>query len=117
MYYTIKGSPSSWTIDKVLETDHWYQVEIKQSKRNGKGQVKKLFFCFCFFISKLFQFLFEIIIENKRHQKAFNRGDTGYDNVKIFLSIDKNSEDLGCVFVKEVEYTEGKGQVQQNQPS
>ena len=36
VYYTINGVPESWKVDEELEIARWYQVEIKQSKRNGK---------------------------------------------------------------------------------
>ena len=51
VYYTINGSPQSWTVDEELETEKSYQVEIKQYKRNGK--VKKLKYFFFFFLKNI----------------------------------------------------------------
>ena len=61
----------------------------------------------------MFQFLFEIIIEGQSREKVDNEVDKGYDNVNVYMSIDGDSEVLGCIYVRVVKYTKGDGQVQQ----
>ena len=42
-----------------------------------------------------------------------NRDDPGYDNVIIYISVDEDNEGHGCIFLKEIQYSEGNGEVQQ----
>ena len=62
-------------------------------------------------LSEIFQFLFEIIIEGEIREKVDNKKDNGYDNVKIYVSIDEDLEVMGTIYVKEIQYSKGDGQV------
>ena len=66
-----------------------------------------------FFLFEIFQFFFEIIIEGEIRERVVNVEDHGYDNVKIYLSIDVNIEVTGSIFVREIEYSAGDGRVKQ----
>ena len=55
--------------------------------------------------------MFEIIIEGESREKVVNNKDNGYDNVKVFVSIDGGIVGNGFVFVDEISYNEGYGQV------
>ena len=110
MYYAINGSPQSWKVDEELELEKWYQVEIKQSKGDGHGKAYKLNI-FWYLMLDIFQFVFEIIIEGQSRERVVNEEDHGYDNVKIYFSIDDAHEGLGYLYIKEVQYSKGNGKV------
>ena len=76
-----------------------------------KWKSKKLELFVIFFSLKIFQFWFEIIIEGEIREKVDNKRDNGYDNVKIYVSIDEDLEVMGTIYVKEIQYTKGDGQV------
>ena len=109
VYYTINGVPKSWNVDMELELANWYEVEIKQSKRDEK--VKSWNYFANFLLLEIFQFLFEIIIEGENRKNVVNNKDTGYDDVKVYVSIDEDIEGMGTVYVMEIQYTKGDGQV------
>ena len=55
--------------------------------------------------------MFEIIIEGENRKNVVNNKDTGYDDVKVYVSIDEDIEGMGTVYVMEIQYTKGDGQV------
>ena len=60
------------------------------------------------FLCKIIQLLFEITItgegEKERHEEMLNNKDNGYDDVKIYLSVDGN-EVTGTCYVNDISFS------------